>query len=129
MTSTKKVILDTNFSLIPAQFGVDIFEGINNILLGRNEVFMLDKSIKELEKIAEEQKGALKRQVKLTKALIEAKSIKIIATEGKESVDDILVNYSKQGYYIATQDKELKRRIKGNTIILRQKKYVELREG
>lgn len=127
MTSAKKIILDTNFVLIPAQLNVDIFEEIKKAIHGQPELFILDKSIKELQKIAEEQKGALKRQVKLTLELIHAKKVTIIPTEGDESVDNLLVEYAKQGYTIATQDKELKQRIGTNIIVLRQKKKIELK--
>jgi uncharacterized protein len=127
MTSAKKIILDTNFVLIPAQLNVDIFEEITKTIPGQPGLFILDKSIKELQKIAEEQKGALKRQVKLTLELIQAKNVNIIPTEGDESVDNLLVEYAKQGYTIATQDKELKQRIGTNIIVLRQKKKIELK--
>lgn len=131
MSSVKKIILDTNFVLIPAQYGVDIFEEINATLQGQAELYLLDKSLLELEKIAREQKGALKRQVKLTIDLIKAKNIKILPTnskEGAKTVDELLKEYAQEGYYIATQDKAVKQAIKNRVIFLRQMKRIEIQE-
>ena len=45
----KKIILDTNFLLIPAQFKVDIFDEIDRIMIEKYQLFVLDKTIDELK--------------------------------------------------------------------------------
>ena len=66
-----------------------------------------------------------KEQIKMTLQLVKAKKLRILKTkQGK--VDDILVGLSGKDTIIATQDKELKKRIKGKKIVLRQKKYLVL---
>ena len=126
----EKIILDTNFLLIPAQFGVDIFAEIKRIADFRYELYILDKSLDELNKISEEQKGKLKREVNLALQIIKENTangnINVINTSGTDkNVDDIIV--SLQDYITATQDIELQRRLKGKgarIISLRQKKYL-----
>jgi len=126
----KKILLDTNFLLIPAQFGTDIFAEIKRIADFRYELYIIDKSLDELNKISKEQRGKLKREVKLTIAIIKEKisknDIKIIDTQEEDkSVDDIIV--SLKGYITATQDIELQKRLKekgAKIISMRQKKYL-----
>lgn len=122
----KKVILDTNFLLIPAQFRVDIFSEIQRIADFKYQLYILDKTIDELKKIQKEQRGRHKRAAKLAMALVKNKKIKKIKTTSNKSVDDLLVQYSKKGAIIATQDIGLKKRLKKPCIVLRQKKYLAL---
>ena len=44
-----KIYLDTNFLLIPAQFKVDIFEEIERLMDKPYDLYVFDKSLKELE--------------------------------------------------------------------------------
>ncbi|RLE40800.1 DNA-binding protein [Candidatus Woesearchaeota archaeon] len=129
---TKKIILDTNFLMIPATLGVDIFREINRICQFNYEICILDKSIEELSKIIEKAKGKEKRAAKTALALIKKKNIKIIKThEKKLDVDSILLKKAKKDAIIATQDIELKeglKKIKAKHITLRQKKYLMLSE-
>jgi len=124
--TTQKIVLDTNFLLIPAQFGVDIFVELEKLCNFKFELYLVDKTLKELENVVKTQKGAQKDAAKLTISLITSKKIGIIETF-TGYVDDILVEEGKKGAIIATQDKELKQRLKQENIkiiILRQKKYL-----
>ena len=126
----EQIILDTNFLLIPAQFKVDIYSEIEKLADFRYELHILDKSIDELNKIAQEQKGKVKRDVKLALSMIEQKirqgEISIIDTSGDERlVDDIIV--SLEINIVATQDIGLQKRLKAKKvriISMRQKKYL-----
>ena len=119
----KKIILDTNFLLIPAQFKVDIFSEIDRIIKDKYQLFVLKGTIKELNKIIEEQRSKYKLAAKLALKLIKAKGLKILDINQKP-VDKILINLSNE-YIIATQDRELKKKIKSK-IILRKKQYLVL---
>ncbi len=123
----KKVILDTNFIMIPAEMKVDIFIEIDKIFHDKVQFFILDKSLEELDKVAEKGRQKEKLAVKMTKSLLKTQNIKILSCDLEGSVDDILVKLSKD-YIVATQDKELKRRIMHNLLSLRQKKYIMYRE-
>ena len=114
-------MLDTNFLLIPAALGVDIFSEIDR-LFPEYQLYILDTSLEELDYVAE--KGGLreKQQVKLAKAIIKTQNIKIVDCD--THVDDKLVELSEEEYIISTQDKELKKRIGKPIIALMQKKYL-----
>ena len=133
----QKILLDTNFLLIPAAFNVDIFSEFNRIF-PINTLFILDKSLKELEGIILNQKGKYKQQAKIGLQMVKNYSITTIKTEKHIntykstskilSVDDLIVNFAiKENYIVATQDKEIKAKLKKHNkkaIILRQKKYL-----
>jgi len=125
----KKILLDTNFLLIPFQFNVDIFSEIDRIMLEHYALFVLDKTVDELKKIiaGREQKQINKRAAKLALQLIKAKDVKILQTDLDLPVDDIIAGL--KGYIVSTQDMDLKRRLKANdvkVITLRAKKKLIL---
>jgi len=116
----KKVILDTNLLLECVKNKVDIFD-IKNIV--DYDIYTLDKSIGELEDIVRKKRGKNRDNAKLALQIIKER-VKVIKTK-EGNVDDILVELSKEDI-IATQDKDLKKRLKGGIIILRQGKYFVL---
>jgi len=123
----RKILLDTNFLLIPSQFNVDIFTEIDRIMHENYGLFVLDKTIDELEKIISNKKQSLKHRhaAKLGMQLLRAKKVHVIETKEDLSVDDLIAK--QEGYIIATQDIELKRRLKDKKIItLRAKKKLIL---
>lgn len=122
----KKIILDTNFLLIPAQFNVDIFDEIDRIMLEKYELFVFDKTIDELNKIIADKKQKLRdrKAAKLGLQLLRSKNVKIIKTKKDLLVDDLIAGL--KGYIVATQDIGLKKRLKGQIITLRAKKQLIL---
>ena len=114
-----KVILDTNFTMVPFQFKVDIFAELKRLLDEPYKVFILDQTLKEL--------GGKKLE-KAVKGLLERYDVGLIKTEQNKSVDDLLVELAdKEKFIAATQDKALRDRLKGKgikIITLRQKKYL-----
>ena len=124
---TEKVLLDTNFIMIPAQFKVDIYAEIKRICPFKYELYVLDKTYLELESIIETQRGKNKAAAKLAKAILEAQKPKTLKTTSKDYVDKIILGLD--GYIVATQDKLLRSELKKQgvkTIVLRQKKYLIL---
>ena len=71
----KKIILDTNFLLIPSQSKVDIFAEIDKICMFKYELCIVDKTIDELNNIIEKQKGKHKAAAKLALQLIKSKHL------------------------------------------------------
>ena len=123
----KKILLDTNFLLIPAQFNVDIFAEIHRIMPSTYELYVLDKTIDELTHLSIDKKQKVndRRAANLALQLIVAKKVNILKSSGNSYVDDLLVNSN--GYIIATQDVILKRRLKAKNIkiiTLRSKKIL-----
>ena len=126
----KKILLDTNFLLIPYQFKVDIFTQIGRIMHFQYKIFVLDKSVEELRKVIKEQKGKNRDAAKVALKLIAIKNIAILKTQGNKKTDDAIIESSSENNYIvATQDKDLKRRLINHgmeVIVLRQKKILAL---
>lgn len=115
-----KIILDTNFLLLPAQFKIDIFQELKN-----NELIIFDLAIRELKKIARS-KGKAGINANIALKLIKNKKIKIIKARGK--VDKAIIDYAKNfNCWVATNDKKLIKALKKNEIKiirLRQKKFL-----
>ena len=123
----KKIILDTNFVLIPAQFNVDIFSEIDRICDFRYSLHVLDKTFDELKNIIEKQRGKHKQAALLALKLLKAKKVKVIKTKEDKNVDELLIDLARnEDVIVATQDKLLKKRLKKPMITLRQKKYLKI---
>lgn len=123
-----KIILDTNFLLIPMQFKVDIFSEIDRICMFKYKLYIVDKTIDELNKIIEEQKGKHKLAAKVALQLVKKKGISVIKTK-EGPVDDLILDLLDEGHILATQDTLLKKRAvkKGIRIIsMRSRKYLLL---
>ncbi len=127
----KKIILDTNFLLIPGSLKIDIFDEIDKLINFKYELYIIDKTNKELELIKNKQKGKTTTDILIAISLIKQKHLKIIPTSKSNGVDDTIVSLVNENYIVATQDKELKKRVKekgAGVIILKQKKYLYLEE-
>ncbi len=119
----KRIILDTNFILAIGQFHIDIFSELQRICNFPYEIFVLDKTLVELEKlINSDSKQRDRFAAKLALDLIKDR-VSILKTPNGY-VDDLLVKLSDKSTIIATQDKELKKRLKGGLITIKQKKYL-----
>jgi len=130
MMKMKKILLDTNFLMICFQFRVDIFTELDRVCNFNFKLFVLDKTIEEIEKIVEEQKGKNKEAAKIALKLIAIKKINIIKTKSNIKTDDVIRDVAaKDNYIVATQDKDLKRRLinqGASVIVLRQKKVLAI---
>ena len=117
-----KVILDANFLMAATQFKVDIFRQLKGYKL-----YTTSNVLNELKKL---DKGRTKTATaaKISLQLVKTKHLKVLNSK-EQSTDKELVNYSKKGYIIATQDIILRKRVKkakGKAIYIRQKKYVNI---
>lgn len=135
------VILDTNFLMIPFQFNVHIFEELRRILDVPFEVFILEESVNELNYIIQNQRGKNKEFARLALQYIKMKKIPffdvskqkdlyITNNSKRDIVDDMLVAIASEENLIATQDIELKKRIREKSnikiIYLRAKNRLEI---
>lgn len=130
-TLMKRIVIDTNFLLIPLKFRVDIFSEFNRVCNSNYELTVFDQSIDELRNIISRQSGINKKAAQFALKLIKLKNIGIINSEQKD-VDSLILDSSNKNTIIATQDIALKKKLlkKGSSvIILRQKKYLQLIEG
>ncbi len=126
---TKTVLLDTNFLMIPAQFRVDIFSELARICDFSFKAAVLDRTVEELESIRKNQKGKHRTAADFALKLLKKKDLKIIRTNSKKPVDDLIAEFAENGAIVATQDSALRKIIKskkGRTIFLRNKKFLKL---
>jgi rRNA-processing protein FCF1 len=124
-----KVILDTNFLMIPFQFNIDVFQEIE-YLLQKKVDFVVPSSVKsELTGIsARGGEGAPEASLALQLAS-RCRVVEVTLNPG-ESVDDAIVKASqKLGAVVATTDIELKKRLRDinvPVVYLRDKSKLEI---
>ena len=125
--SNSRVVIDTNMLLAVTQFKVDAFSLIREKLGRKTEFFVTKGILEELDKIGE--RGTKqKREIELLKGLMEKNNVGLVAADS-ENTDDGLLGLSEKGFYVASNDKALRKRIKslgGKNIYLRRKKLVEI---
>lgn len=118
---TKKILLDTNFLVAPFQFSFDIYEELEK-MFPYADLYTLDDALQEAKSI---KSGRYKE---LVPKMIDQQGVEILETEGKGEVDDLIVDIA-DGFIVATNDKELKRRLKKKgrpVIIIRSKNHLEV---
>lgn len=126
----KKIILDTNFLMIPWQFHVDIFSELERICIFNYKLYIFEESIDELRNIINNAKGKDKKAAQFALKLIKLKDIGIIKSEKKDADSLILENAGKYDY-VATQDMPLKKELvkRGISLItMRSKNHLILNE-
>ena len=124
----KKIILDTNFLLIPIQFKVDIFSEIDRICDFNYKLFIFEQSIDELKNIIEKQSQKHKKAAEFALKLIKLKNIEIIKSD-EQDVDSLILENLDKDIIVATQDINLRKELlkkRASVIMLRQKKYLQL---
>ena len=127
-----KIILDTNFLLIPGELGIDIFSEVHRIMDEPYEICVLDKTLDELQAIISRSKGKEGFNAKLGFIMVKQKSLKTIKSSAHDYTDKAITEFARKHpdkTVVATQDKELKKalqKIPVRIIVLKQKKYLSL---
>jgi rRNA-processing protein FCF1 len=123
------IILDANFFFIPSQFRVDIFEELANLLKQRFEAVLLSSTKTELEGLAKSN-PQIGKQAMLGLKLAEKCKFVCVDKTPTETFDDVIVRVASEWKWpVATNDKELKKRLRKNgvaTIFLRQKRRLAM---
>ena len=135
-----QIFLDANFILTPSTLNVDIYEQLKINFPNSFELVVLSAIFTELEEKIKRypRKTKLKQEYQLCRAILEQQKYTLIQCERQHPgklVDDLLLEYAiksfKQGknVYIATNDKELRRKCRDNkikVIFVRQNKFLEI---
>ena len=119
----KWVLLDTNMVLVPAQFKIDVYDEIKR-MHPDYRIGILRGTVEELEILAT-RNNTLAKEVKLAKDIMRKEKIEILESQGP--VDDALIQKGKTGMIIATNDKELRKKLQKEgvkTIYLRNKERI-----
>jgi hypothetical protein len=127
---TLKVILDSNFLLIPSQFQIDIFEGLMNLLNQRFEPILLSPTYNELRTIAEKSSPNLRKQASFALKLAEKYNIVYVKQKINEAHDDLILRIAEKWRCpVATNDRELRKKLRNHKILviyLRGKSRLEM---
>ena len=125
------VVIDTNFIVIPAQFGVDIFAETQHTLERNVNFVILSAVISEIETLAEKASRTEKRWFRIAKDFVErCEIVDYQPSKPTLTVDEQILEYlSGTGYILATNDRKLKQSARKSGIsvlILRGKKRLML---
>ncbi|CAD5243460.1 PIN domain-containing protein [Thermococcus camini] len=125
------VIPDTNFLLVPGQFGVDIIGELNRVLDVKFRIAVPNVVLQELEVIERKSRGKDLLAIRMAKKLAERFEVVEIGRFGEKPIDDQIFDFAVKNEHVivCTNDKGLKRRLreKGVPVVyLRSKKILEL---
>ena len=125
------VVPDTNFLLVPGQFGVDIISELNRILDVRFKILIPNVVLQELEVVEQKTRGKDLLAVRMAKKLAERFETVEIGRFGERPIDDQIFDFAvkNERVIVCTNDKGLKKRLRENgvpVVYLRSKKILEL---
>ncbi|AHF81335.1 type II toxin-antitoxin system VapC family toxin [Thermococcus paralvinellae] len=131
MRKTWLVLVDTNFLLVPGQFGVDIISELNRILDVKFEIAVPNIVLDELNVIEHKAKGKDLMAIRMAKKLVERFKVVEIGKFGEKPTDVQIYEFAVKNpnVVVCTNDKLLKKKLreKGIPVVyLRQKKILEL---
>jgi rRNA-processing protein FCF1 len=107
-----KVILDSNFLMVPFQFNLDVFQEIE-FLLQKKVDFIVPSGVKSELTSLSARGGEGAAEASLALQLASRCRVVEVALEANETVDDAIVKAAqKLGAVVATNDIELKNRLK-----------------
>ena len=107
------VLLDTNILMLIGR-GIDIFTQIEELLDTKPEYYVIEPVVRELEKIVAHGGVKERKAAKLALELVKKKCrvIEVLLSPDK-SVDDLLLEIAlRKGFIVATNDRELRRRLR-----------------
>ena len=123
---TLKILLDTNFILDTLRYKLDfsIFQDLEE----KAELFITSETLREIKSIAN-RRTKEGRLAMIVLKLIKSQKINIIQSQRKEVDEDLIYLAKKEGFIVATNDKDLKEKLKKENVrvvCLRNKKKIEV---
>jgi len=122
-----KVILDTNFLVYCARQKIDYASQINNLISEAFELAVPEQVVNELKKLSEVAEKLKDREASLLALkLLKHNNVKILKVEGfSENYADTAILSIIKNNYLATLDKQLKKKL-SNVIVIEGKKKLVL---
>jgi rRNA-processing protein FCF1 len=112
----RKVVLDTNFLLIPFHFKINIVSELDYLIDRSHQYVVSSRSMEELSHIAE-QKGKSGMGARLAIKMVQASPQTFTIIPSEQEVDDWIVSYSRsERAIVCTNDSPLRRRLKAEKI-------------
>lgn len=114
----QKVVLDTNFFLLPYQNKMDIFRLIDRVLDSPHSYVVSSSIVRELERIAKN-RGKMGAAARLGLKIMELQKSKIEVLETRQPADSWIMDYAeKNKSVVCTNDKQLKNKLKQKGIMV-----------
>ena len=124
------VLLDTNFLFIPLRHKVDIFKEIEELMGPNTKIYILKATLKELDYLKQNAKPSLLKEIEYAEKLTKNCIIHETQQHDNETTDDTILRTAiEQKIPVATNDKELRKRLKQEkipVIFLRQRAYLDM---
>ena len=122
--------MDSNFFFIPLRFGVDIFEELKRLFGENVRYIVLSVIVDEIKLLKEDANNSLKKEVDFALLLTEKCRVIDEVVKPGENIDDVILRTSmERGYIVATNDSELRRRLREkavSVVYLRQLAFLEV---
>jgi len=110
---TVRVLFDTNFLMAAFERPANVVGGVEELLEAKVRPVILRSQLRELERIASSDKR--QKAARIARTVLEyvrRKGFEVIE-DGERVVDDAIVETSKrEGYIVATNDRELRRKLR-----------------
>ena len=123
-----RILVDTNFLLIPVRFKVDIFTGSSDAVNDLTEFYVSSRVLNEIQRLKEKSKPSFVKELRLAETY--AGQCTLIEDPSDGEVDDSLVSLaSREGMVLGTTDSELRQKARAagvKVIYLRQRNYLVL---
>jgi rRNA-processing protein FCF1 len=123
-----KILVDTNFLLVPVRFKVDIFTESQNAVNDLVDFYVSSRVLNEIQILKDKSKGSFVRELKLAEKL--AENCLVIEDLSKTRVDQSLIDLAiEEGMVIGTTDTEVRKNARKagvKVVYLRQKSYLVL---
>ncbi len=119
-----KVILDTNFLMLPGRLGIDVFREIDRALCLKHKLFVLSTTKDELKNIVENAKGSEKKAAKIGLELLER--CEVLPADRKPDI--AIFDFINENTVVATTDKEFRKKLKKKgvkTLYLAQSAFIK----
>jgi hypothetical protein len=125
-----KIIIDTNFFLIPSKFRLDIFDELDKSLGRKAEPILLAPAYFELQRLAMSDSIKLNKQARLGLRFAERCKIVNVKRRVGESNDDLTLRMAVEWKCpVATNDGELRGKLRNSgipVVFLRQRSRLEM---
>jgi rRNA-processing protein FCF1 len=123
-----RILVDTNFLLIPVRFKVDIFTDSSDAVNDLTEFYVSSRVLNEIRLLKEKSKPSFVKELRLAETY--AGQCTLIEDPDNGEVDDSLVNLaSRERMVLGTTDSELRQKARKagvKVIYLRQRNYLVL---
>jgi len=118
------LLLDANFLVLPFQFNVEIFDEFERLVGVGYQAHTLDRTLNEALNLDDQEYHAL------VSKLIDVKDINVINCPADKPVDDMLIDFARDGFIICTNDKDVRKQLDEEQlphIYLRQQNHLKAR--